>query len=137
MADRGDLGVRHGDLRVERGEIQMLLVLLRAVVAPREREDQRVVALELAEFARCIGVIGELVIRKDAPGTMSERMVRLLWDLYDRVSVLHPGSFLRLVTSATQFRLALQPYTRRTTRASSRRPRRSASRAPHERIPHV
>ena len=31
--DRGDLGVRHRDLRVERCELQMLLVLLGAVVA--------------------------------------------------------------------------------------------------------
>jgi hypothetical protein len=31
--DRGDLSVFHGDLRVERGEFQMLLVLLGAVVA--------------------------------------------------------------------------------------------------------
>ena len=30
--DRGDLGVRHRDLRVERGELEVLLVLLRAVV---------------------------------------------------------------------------------------------------------
>ena len=47
--DRGDLGVGHGDLRIERGELQVLLVLLRAVVAAREREDQRIVALQLAE----------------------------------------------------------------------------------------
>ena len=43
--DRGDLRVGDGDLRIERGELQMLLVLLRALVAAREREDQRVVAL--------------------------------------------------------------------------------------------
>src|SRR3954465_13821397 len=30
--DRGDLGVAHGDLRIERGELEVLLVLLRAVV---------------------------------------------------------------------------------------------------------
>src|SRR5207249_4456383 len=66
--DRDHLGVRHGDLRVERGELQMLLVLLRAVVAAREREDQRVLALQLAELAwgRC--VIGQLVIGKGASG---------------------------------------------------------------------
>ena len=50
--DRDDLSVRHGDLRVERGEFQMLLVLFRAIVAAREREDQRVVALEFAQFAQ-------------------------------------------------------------------------------------
>ena len=49
--DRGDLGVGHGDLRIVRGELEVLLVLLRAVVAAREREDQRVVALDLAELA--------------------------------------------------------------------------------------
>jgi hypothetical protein len=43
--DRGDLRVGDRYLRIERGELQMLLVLLRAVVAAREREDQRVVAL--------------------------------------------------------------------------------------------
>src|SRR5580692_6545838 len=43
--DRGDLSVRHRDLRVERGKFQMLLVLLWAIVAAREGEDQRVVAL--------------------------------------------------------------------------------------------
>ena len=66
--DRSDLGVRHGDLGVERGELQMLLVLLRAVVAPREREDQRVVALQLAEPARRVRVIGQLVIGKRGSG---------------------------------------------------------------------
>ena len=50
--DRDDLGVRHGDLRIERGELQMLLVLLWTVVAAREREDQRIVALQLAELAQ-------------------------------------------------------------------------------------
>ena len=43
--DRGDLSVRHRDLRVERGEFQMLLVLLWAIVAARKREDQRIIAL--------------------------------------------------------------------------------------------
>src|SRR3954470_5863236 len=42
--DRGDPGVGHVDLRVVRREIEVLLVLLRAVVAAREREDQRIVA---------------------------------------------------------------------------------------------
>ena len=37
--DRGDLRVRHRDLRIERGQFQMLLVLLWAVVAARKRED--------------------------------------------------------------------------------------------------
>ena len=50
--DRDDLRVGHGDLRLERRQLEVLLVLLRAVVAAREREDQRIVALELAELAR-------------------------------------------------------------------------------------
>jgi hypothetical protein len=33
--DRGDLGVCHRDSRIERGEFQMLLMLLRAIVAER------------------------------------------------------------------------------------------------------
>src|SRR5215207_9983550 len=37
--DRGDLGVGHGELGIEGGELEVLLVLLRAVVAARERED--------------------------------------------------------------------------------------------------
>jgi hypothetical protein len=44
-SDRSNLGVRHRDLWVERGEFQMLLVLLWAIVAARKREDQRIVAL--------------------------------------------------------------------------------------------
>jgi hypothetical protein len=50
--DRGNLGVCHSDLRIERGKIQMLLVFLRAVVAARERQDQGIIALEFAESAR-------------------------------------------------------------------------------------
>ena len=46
----------------------MLLVLLRAVVAAREREDQGVVALQLAELARHFRVIGQLVVGNDAAG---------------------------------------------------------------------
>src|ERR1700722_5932271 len=36
--DRGDLSVRHCDLRVERSEFQVLLVLLGAIVAARQRK---------------------------------------------------------------------------------------------------
>jgi hypothetical protein len=56
----------------------MLLVFLRAVVAAREREDQRVVALEFAKFAQCARMIGQFVIGKKPPGTISGRMIRLL-----------------------------------------------------------
>ena len=46
----------------------MLLVLLGAVVAAREREDQRVVALQLAEPPHGVRVVGQLVVGKDASG---------------------------------------------------------------------
>ena len=48
--DRDDPGVGHRDLRLERRQLQVLLVLLRAVVTAGEREDHRVVALQLAEL---------------------------------------------------------------------------------------
>ena len=35
--DRGDLGVRHSDLRLKRGKLQMLLVFFRAVMAAGKR----------------------------------------------------------------------------------------------------
>ena len=57
-SDRGYLSVRHRDLRVKSGEFQMLLVLLWAVMAARQREDQRVIALEFAELAQRACVIG-------------------------------------------------------------------------------
>ena len=44
--DSGDLGVGHCDLRVVGRQLEVLLVLFRAVVAAREREDQRIAALE-------------------------------------------------------------------------------------------
>src|SRR3954454_19610477 len=45
----------------------MLLVLLGAVVAAREREDQGIIALNLAQAARRVRVIGQLVVRKNGP----------------------------------------------------------------------
>jgi hypothetical protein len=45
--DRGNLGVCHCDLRIRRGQLQMLLVFFRAaVVATRKRQDQGIIALE-------------------------------------------------------------------------------------------
>src|ERR1700758_2228248 len=64
--DRGDLSVSHRDLGIKRGEFQMLLVFLRAVVAAREREDQRIVALKLAELAQFARVIGQFVVGENA-----------------------------------------------------------------------
>ena len=66
--NRDDLSVRHCDPGIERGELQMLLVLLGTEVAPREREDQRVVALQVAEPARRACVIGQLVVGKRSSG---------------------------------------------------------------------
>ena len=56
--DRDDLGVGDRDLRLERGQVEVLLVLLRAVVPARECEDHRVAALQLAEGADGVGVVG-------------------------------------------------------------------------------
>src|SRR3954452_21646618 len=67
-ADRDDLGVGDGDLRIVGGELVVLLVLLGAVVAAREREDQGIVALQLAEPARDVLVIGQLVIGERGAG---------------------------------------------------------------------
>jgi hypothetical protein len=66
--DRGDLRVPDGDPRIERGELEVLLVLLRAVVAAGERQDQGIVALQLAEPPRDVLVIGQLVIGERAAG---------------------------------------------------------------------
>ena len=46
----------------------MLLVLLGAVVPAGEGEDERVVALDLAEAAHSVHVIGQLVVGKSAAG---------------------------------------------------------------------
>jgi hypothetical protein len=66
--DRGDLGVGDGDLRIERSQLQVLLVLLGAIVAAREREDQRVIALQLAQPPHGFGVVRQLVVGKDRAG---------------------------------------------------------------------
>src|SRR3954453_20340108 len=50
-------------------EFQVLLVLLRAVVAPREGEDQWIVVLELAEPAHRGGVIRQCVVGEGATGS--------------------------------------------------------------------
>src|SRR5215471_7544338 len=63
-----DLGIRNHDFRIERGKFQMLLVFLWAVVAAREREDQRVVALQFTQPAQTVAVIGQFVVRKYASG---------------------------------------------------------------------
>src|SRR5215217_1665784 len=67
--DGGHLRVGHGDLGMERGELEMLLVFLRAVVAASEREDQRIVALQVAETPEGPRVIGQLIVRERAAGS--------------------------------------------------------------------
>src|SRR4051812_45737991 len=66
--DRRQLRVGDGHLWIERGELEVLLVLLRAVVAAGEHEDQGIVALQLAEPSRDARVIGQLVLRERAAG---------------------------------------------------------------------
>src|ERR1700756_3310084 len=74
--DRSDLSVRHRNLRVEGGEFQMLLVLLRAIVPARKRKDQRIIALQLAELAQFARVIRQLVVGKNASGDNVRTHVR-------------------------------------------------------------
>jgi hypothetical protein len=66
--DRDDLRVRHRQLGLERRQLQVLLVLLRAVVPAGEREDHRVVTLELAERARHVGVIRQFIVGERGTG---------------------------------------------------------------------
>jgi hypothetical protein len=63
--DGGRLGVGHRDLRVGGRQLEVLLVLFGAVVAPRQGEDERIAAPELAERTHRAEVIGEGVIRED------------------------------------------------------------------------
>jgi hypothetical protein len=56
-------------LRVVSRQLQMLPVLSGAVVAMCQGEDQRVVALKLAEPAHHADVVGESIIGKDAAGS--------------------------------------------------------------------
>ena len=67
--DGGDLGVGHPELRVVSRELEVLLVLFRAVVAARQGENQRIAALKLAELAHRPGVVRESVIREVAAGS--------------------------------------------------------------------
>src|ERR1700758_3899833 len=74
--DGSDLSVRHRNLRVEGGEFQMLLVLLRAIVPARKREDQRIIALQFAELAQRFSVIGQFVVGENASGDNVRTHVR-------------------------------------------------------------
>ena len=66
--DGDDLGVGDGDLRLEGRQFQVLLMFLRTEMPPGKGEDQRIAALELAQRADRVGVIGQGVVRKDAAG---------------------------------------------------------------------
>ena len=65
-SDGGDLRVGHRDLGVVGRQLEVLLVLFRAVVAARQGEDQRITALKLAERTHRAGVVRKSVIREDA-----------------------------------------------------------------------
>src|SRR5579863_7866588 len=65
---RRDLGVGHGDLREVGGELEVLLVLFRTIVAARECQDQRILALDLAERASDAILVGKLVVGECAAG---------------------------------------------------------------------
>jgi hypothetical protein len=66
--DRDHLRVRNRHLRLKHRQLEVLLVLLRSKVTPREHQDQRIPTLEFAELANRVGVIRQLIIRKDATG---------------------------------------------------------------------
>ncbi len=68
--DGDDLGVGDGDLGVEARQVEVLLVVLRAEVPARQHQDERVVALQLAEPAPRAGVIGQLIVGK--PGARND-----------------------------------------------------------------
>lgn len=57
-------GISHRYLRVVLGQLQVLPVLFRAVVATCERQDQRVTALGLAQRADGAGMVGQRIIRE-------------------------------------------------------------------------
>src|SRR5690348_3361643 len=62
----------------------MLLVLLRAVVAASEREDERVFPLQLAQPAQRARVIGQLVIGENSSGNDVRthswtRLIKMAW----------------------------------------------------------
>ena len=54
--DGGHLGVGHRDLRIVSRQLEVLLVLFRAVVATSQGEDQRIAALKLARAVRTVPV---------------------------------------------------------------------------------
>src|SRR6185312_12603343 len=66
--DGCNLCVSHRDLRVKRSEILMLLVLLGTVIAASQRQDQRVIPLNLTQLADCVRVVGQLVVGKNSSG---------------------------------------------------------------------
>ena len=124
--DSGDLGVGHRDLRVAGRQLEVLLVLFRAVVAARQGEDQRIAALKLAQRTHGAGVVRESVIREGAarsdvrthgmiasplpprvrPGRCSCRFARRTW-LYQEAPV--PAGRRARRRSCPHFRLARKP----------------------------
>jgi hypothetical protein len=66
--DRHDAGVGDGELGLQRRELEVLLLVLRAVVPASEHQDERVVALKLAQPASLPRVVRQLVVGGAAPG---------------------------------------------------------------------
>ena len=61
--------VGDGDLRLERGELAVLLLVLRAVVSACQHQDHWVVALQVAQTASHLRVVCELVVRERSTGS--------------------------------------------------------------------
>jgi len=66
--DGDDLGVGDSDLRVVGGQLQVLLVVLRAEVTAGQQQDHRVDPLQFAQRAPGLGVVGQLVVGEDPAG---------------------------------------------------------------------
>src|SRR5215212_1114986 len=115
--DCGDFGVGDVDLRIVRGELEVLLVLLWAVVAAREREDHRILALDLAEPARDALVVGQLVVGEsvawDDVGAHRALLSLVGVDTRQRRASTRDGAgHPRLDAGATQALLVRRPSTR-------------------------
>src|SRR4029077_6930759 len=71
----------HVDLGIEGRQLEVLLVLLRAIVAAGEGKDQWIVALDLTETAKCLGMVGQLEVREAGAGLDIGTHGRLLFGL--------------------------------------------------------
>src|SRR5262245_2339485 len=62
--DRRDLRVGHRDFRVERSELQVLLVFLGTVMTSSQGEYHRILTLDLAQLSDRLRVVRQLVVGK-------------------------------------------------------------------------